>query len=109
MKRNTFCMLIALILPCTFVSAQVADVEFLPQGRALAKSYEPRFIGCENGQVVFIEKAGRLRNKMELASYDMEQKELARVQMTDNKEVQCYGGYINGSNIDLLMSEMSDK
>lgn len=101
-------MLIALILPCTFVSAQVADVEFLPQGRALAKSYEPRFIGCENGQVVFIEKAGRLRNKMELASYDMEQKELARVQMTDNKEVQCYGGYINGSNIDLLMSEMSD-
>jgi hypothetical protein len=90
------------------LQGQVADVEFLPQGKALAKTYEPRFIGCENGQAVFVEMAGRLRNKMELASYDMEQNELARLQLTDDKEVQCYGGYINGSNIDLLMSEMKD-
>jgi hypothetical protein len=108
MDMKHIIIMLSTLLLMHWATAQVAEVEFLPQGKVLAKTFEPRFIGCENGQAVFVEMAGRLRNKMELASYDMEQSELARLQITDDKEVQCYGGYVNGSNIDLLMMEKKD-
>lgn len=104
MKRNVKCMLMAILLPCAMVSAQVASVEFFPQGKALAKTYEPMFIGCDGGQAIFVQMSGRLRNKMDLVSYDMEQNELVRMPVTEDKELVCYGGYINGDSVDLLMA-----
>lgn len=101
--------MVAVLLGCMASKAQVASVDFFPQGKVLAQSYEPIFIGCEEGQAVFVQLTGRLRNKMELASFDMEQKELARVSLTDDKEVKCHGGYINGDNIDLLMTEWKNE
>ena len=100
MKRNVKCMLMAILLPCATVSAQVASVEFFPQGKALAKTYEPMFIGCDGGQAIFVQMSGRLRNKMDLVSYDMEQNELVRMPVTEDKELVCYGGYINGDSVD---------
>lgn len=90
------------------ILAQVGEVTFFPKGKIVAKTFEPRFIGSQDGQVVFVEMTGRLRNKMELASYDLEQNELARTALTDDKDVECYGGYINGDSIDLLMAETKD-
>ena len=74
----------------------------------MAKSYEPRFIGCDKNQVVLIEMAGRLRNRMEVARYDLEQNELARAALTEDKNVECYGGYVNGEYVDLLMAETKE-
>lgn len=110
MKKMFFAAIAISILSFHFSvsEAQVGEVTFYPQGKVVAKTFEPRFIGYKDGQVVLVEMAGRLRNKMELASYDLEQNELARTLLTDDKEVECYGGYINGDFIDLLMAEMKD-
>lgn len=108
MKKIVFPILVAVLFQCTPMLAQVASVEFFPQGKALAKTYEPLFVGCKDGQAVFVQMTGRLRNKMELVIYDMEQEELARVALADEKEVDCYGGYINGDSVDLLMAEWKD-
>lgn len=88
--------------------AQVANIEFFPKGKAVAKTYDSHFIGCKDGHVVLAETTGRLKNKTELACYDLEQNELARTTLSNDKEVLCYGGYINGQYIDLLMVNKKD-
>lgn len=108
MKIKTILMCLAAVLAGVKVSAQVAEMEVFPQGKALAKTYEPQFIGSDGQQTIFVQMAGRSKKKMELVSYDMEQKELVRVLVSDDKEVKCYGGYINGDYVDLLMAEWKD-
>lgn len=98
----TLCLLAVLL--AAGVNAQVAEIENYPQGKAVAKTYEPQFIGCDGEHVYMIEMSGRLKNKMELVCYNMEQKELARQLMTEDKEVRCYGGYLNEGGVDLLMA-----
>ena len=100
--KHTLLTVIALVLAVA-VQAQVADLHEYAQGRAVTKSYSPMFIGCDGSRIAFIEFSGRMKNKVELATYDMNQKELARTLVTEDKEMRCYGGFINGSHIDLLM------
>lgn len=99
----TLCLLAMLM--AAGVNAQVGEMENYKQGKGLAKTFEPQFIGSDGQQAVFVQMAGRMKNKAELVSYDMEQKELGRVRMTENDDLRCYGGYLNASGIDLLMAE----
>lgn len=99
----TLCLLAMLM--AAGVSAQVGELESYKQGKGLAKTFEPQFIGSDGQQAVFVQMAGRMKDKAELVSYDMEQKELGRVRMTENDDLRCYGGYLNASGIDLLMAE----
>lgn len=99
----TLCLL-ALML-AVGVNAQVGEMESYKQGKGLAKTFEPQFIGSDGQQAVFVQMTGRMKNKAELVSYDMEQKELVRVRLTENDDLRCYGGYLNASGIDLLMAE----
>lgn len=102
--KTLFCYAAALFV-CFAAQGQVAQLQSFGQGNTLAKTYEPQFIGSDGQQAFFVQMTGRLKNKMELVSYDMEQHELARVQLSDDKEVKCYGGYLNNGGIDLLMAQ----
>lgn len=100
LKSMFLAMLVALAAVAT---AQVAEVQTYPQGKALNKSYDLQYIGSDAGRVLLVQPAGRLRDKAELVCFDMEQKELAREMVCDSKDLQCYGGYWNAGGVDLLM------
>ena len=105
MKLKNIVVGMVLTMMCATTMAQVGELVNHGQGKAVAKSYEPQFIGSDGQRVVLIEKAGRMRDKLELVGYDMEQNELVRVKMVDDKELNCYGGYMNQGGIDLLMAQ----
>lgn len=91
-------MLAALAMPLV---AGAQNVEFQTEavGKMLNKSNEPRFIGQTENSVVTVDY---LKRKAVLARYDMAQTELARVELGTEKEIENYGGFINGNNVDLL-------
>ena len=99
-------LLSAIVIAMSFgATAQVADLQEYANGTVVTKTYSPQFIGCDGERVVMVEELGRRKNRIELVAYSMDQVELGRVMLTDDKELSCYGGFINGSNIDLLMAE----
>ena len=91
-------MLATLAMPLV---AGAQNVEFHTEavGKMLNKSNEPRFIGQAENSVVTVDY---LKRKAVLARYDMAQTELARVELGTEKEIENYGGFINGNNVDLL-------
>ena len=104
-KKVVLCLLALMVAGQWTVSAQIGEVENYKQGKGLAKTFEPQFIGSDGQVAVFVQMAGRMKNKAELVSYDMEQKELARVRLSENDDLRSYGGYVNGNYADLLMAE----
>ena len=98
-------------------NAQIADISIMEKkGTVASKDYDIHFIGLDGQRAIFVQntsllkdmKGNRLRNKKILVSYDMNQEELARVELCDDKTVLCYGGFLNGDNVDLLMVEKED-
>ena len=96
-KKVVLCLLALMVAGQWTVSAQIGEVENYKQGKGLAKTFEPQFIGSDGQVAVFVQMAGRMKNKAELVSYDMEQKELARVRLSENDDLRSYGGYVNGN------------
>lgn len=105
MKLNKLMLCLAVLCAPLAVTAQMAEIEEFPQGKVVARTYEPHFIGSDGNHVWMVELTGRMKNKPELVCYNMEQKELSRVQLTDDKETKCYGGYLNNGKLDLLMAQ----
>lgn len=103
LKKLMLCLAVA-IVPLTTV-AQVAEIEDFPQGKVVARTYEPQFIGSDGTHVWMVEMSGRMKNKPELVCYTLEQNELSRVKLTEDKETKCYGGYLNNGKLDLLMAQ----
>lgn len=97
-------LLAALALPL-MAAAQNVELNTEPLGKMLNKSNEPRFIGCKDGKVVTVDY---IKRKAILASYDMAQTELARVELGSEKELNNYGGFINGNYVDLLNVSRTD-
>ena len=108
MKRIATLIVMIALAAASQAQTQPAQIETFPQGKAATQSYMPRFIGNSGDTVFFVEASGRMKNKLDLVAYTMEQQELARIRLTDDKEVNCYGGYVNGGFVDLLMTHQAD-
>ena len=104
-KKVMLCLLALVVAGQWSMNAQIGELENYKQGKGLAKTFEPQFIGSDGQLAIFVQMAGRMKNKAELVNYNMEQKELARVRLTENDDLRCYGGYVNGNYADLLMAE----
>lgn len=96
--KSLVVMLAALTLP---LIAGAQNIEFQTEtfGKMLNKTNEARFIGQADNSVVLVDYQKR---KAIVARYDMAQNELARVEMGAEKDIENYGGFINGNNVDLL-------
>jgi len=105
MKIKSIILTVVAIAMSFGATAQVADLQEYAPGKAVTKTYEPQYIGCDGERVVMVEATGRRKNKIELVAYSMDQAEMGRVLITDDKDLRCYGGFINGTHIDLLMGE----
>ena len=77
-------------------------------GSQISGAFDQQFIGATNKAVVLFEYSGLGRAKQSLASYDYSQNELGRVDMGTVKDVNCYGGFINDGNVDLLFVKNDD-
>lgn len=97
MKRLAL-LLAAMVMPLV-ATAQTIEFKAEAYGKMLAKANEPRFIGCKDGSVVMVDYKSR---KAVLARYDMAQNEQASVELGSAKEIESYGGFVNGDNVDLL-------
>lgn len=82
--------------------AQTISFDLKPEGRGTSQTTSPRFVGYDGERVVVVEETGLMKKKLALASYSNEEQELARVELGSGKELECYGGYINGQYVDLL-------
>ncbi len=88
------------------VSAQVADLQEYAQGRVTSRDFDAAFIGCDGNRAVYVENASsRKKQKTELVAYNMDRQELERVPLTEGSDTRCYGGFINGQHVDLLMAD----
>ncbi len=86
--------------------AQTIDFSTGNAGKMLSRTNEPQLIGIVDGSVVIVDKHGK---NTELGRYDMDQNELASVVLAHEKETSCYGGYVNGNKVDLLMVREGDE
>ncbi len=77
-------------------------------GSQISGAFDQQFIGATNKAVVLFEYSGLGRAKQSLASYDYSQNELGRVDMGTIKDFNCYGGFINDGNVDLLFVNNND-
>lgn len=87
-------------------SAQNVDFRLEPKGKMLGHSNEPRLVGCVDNDVLLLDRSGK---KTILGRYNMAQNELATTVLATTKETECYGGYVNGNNADLLMVTDNDE
>lgn len=85
--------------------AQNVTLTLEEPGKMLYHSHNPQLIGSQDGSAVVLDMMGR---KTILARYDMAQNELAKVELAREKETNCYGGFVNGDAIDLLMTQTND-
>ncbi len=118
MRKHFFIFGIVATMFVNIAFAQIADINVMEKkGTVLSKDFDINFIGCDGQQSIFVQNTAlfrigsgkRLGNKKVLVSYDMNQEELARVLLIENESnLKCYGGYLNGKNVDLLMVEKKD-
>ena len=85
--------------------AQNIDFQAEPLGKMIAKTNEPRFIGYAENSAVMVDYQSR---KAIVTRYDMEQNVLATAELGAKKEIDSYGGFINGSHVDLLNVKRTD-
>lgn len=95
----------AAVIMAIGAGAQNVEATFGAEGKMLGHSNEPQLIGYTDGSVVMTDVQSR---KLVLASYDIDQNEKARVELGSSKEVECYGGFVNGDNVDLLLVNNGD-
>ena len=99
-------LIAAAMLIAFAASAQAVSFKTEANGKMLAHANEPQFIGTFDGSAVLLDRTGK---KILLGRYDMAQNELASIELTREKETSCYGGFVNGNNIDLLMVRDGDE
>ena len=105
MKKTALLGLVLVAAMSMPLMAQTVEFNAEAPGKMLSKTNEPRFIGVADGSVVIVDRHSK---KMTLERYDMAQNELARVELGSQKELDNYGGFINGSNVDLLNVRHTD-
>ena len=105
MKKTALLGLVLVAAMSMPLMAQTVEFNAEAPGKMLSKTNEPRFIGAADGSVVIVDRHSK---KMTLERYDMAQNELARVELGSQKELDNYGGFINGSNVDLLNVRHTD-
>ena len=97
MKRLAM-LVVAMALPL-MACAQSIEFQSEPFGKMIAKANEPRFIGYADNSVVMVDYHNR---KAIVTRYDMSQNVLASAELGTKKEIDSYGGFINGRHVDLL-------
>lgn len=110
MMKKIVSVAVMLLMGGMMAFAQNATLKTEPLGKPLADDYSQKFIGANSQGVVLLEYSGfgYLRTNQALVCYDYAQNELARVDMGKTKEVNCYGGFLNDNNVDLLMMTEND-
>ena len=110
MMKKIVSVAVMLLMGGMMTFAQNATLKTEPLGKPLADDYSQKFIGANSQGVVLLEYSGfgYLRTNQALVCYDYAQNELARVDMGKTKEVNCYGGFLNDNNVDLLMMTEND-
>lgn len=101
MKKYLLYLLITLSLPAT-VAAQTVTFDLQPVGKGTVNTDDPLYIGCDSQRIFLVERTGRLSKRFSLVEYSFDQQELARVELGNEKETRPYGGFINGTHVDLL-------
>lgn len=102
--KKTLLPLFATLLLATGLQAQTIAFDQMPEAKGVVKNSIPLYIGSDGENVVFIQRSGRLKNRLELVKYDLSLKEQCRAGLDGGEDYRCYGGYINGGHIDLLYS-----
>lgn len=94
------------IVVCCTLRAQVADMQEYEQVRVTERTFDAMFIGSDGNRVVYIENADtRKKKRTEIVAYDMNRQELERVLLIEGTDTRCYGGFVNGTFVDLLMAD----
>lgn len=106
-RLPVFTFLAALLLVVA-LPAQTISFDQLPEARGVITNSVPMFIGCDSHNLVLIQHSGRLKNRLHLVRYNHSLQEQGRALLPSEDGSTCYGGYINGSHIDLLFADMSD-
>lgn len=107
MNKRSLIFLFALFVGVA-VMAQSVSFDLKPEGKGTARDDTPQFIGCDGQRIVLVESSGRLARNLSLAAYSVDQQELARVELGKQKEINSYGGFINGQHVDLLMASFPE-
>ena len=113
MSKKIVFVAVMLLFGATTAFSQNSTFSTEPLGKAIPESFigqidgdiDKQFIGATNKAVVLFECSGL---EQSLASYDYSQNELGRVDMGSSKDFNCYGGFINDGNIDLLFVKNND-
>ena len=110
MMKKIVSVAVMLLMGGMMAFAQTATLKTEPLGKALADDFSQKFIGATDRGVVLLEYSGfaYLHTNQALVYYDYAQNELARVDMGKTKETACYGGFVNGDNVDMLLMTYDD-
>ena len=96
------------VVACSVVHSQVADLHEYAQSKVSAHDFDANFIGSDGNRAVYVEHiATRKTERAELVAYSMDRQELVRLVLIDGKDKdrRCYGGFVNGQYVDLLMAD----
>lgn len=105
-KLKSILLIAIVIVACHAVQAQVAEIKEYAQVRVNERTFDAAFIGCDGTRAVYVENAStRKKQKTELVAYTMDRAELVRLPLTEGTDTRCYGGFINGQYVDLLMAD----
>ena len=105
-KLKSILLIAIVIVACHAVQAQVAEIQEYAQVRVNERTFDAAFIGCDGTRAVYVENAStRKKQKTELVAYTMDRAELVRLTLTEGTDTRCYGGFINGQYVDLLMAD----
>ena len=85
--------------------SQAITFDQLTEGKGIVRNSAPLFIGFNGQDLVLIQRQGRLKNRLELVHYTGNLKEQNRTIVSNGGDPTCYGGYLNGNNIDLLQAK----
>lgn len=87
--------------------SQNVKIELTSHNSKLSKTTEQFYIDNDGQHTVMIEQTGTIGKKTSLVKYNSDMAEVMRVEL-NNKNINCLGGYVNGSYIDLLVSLTTD-
>ena len=103
---KTILLTAIVVMTCHTVQAQVADLTEYATTRVSNRDFDANFIGSDGKCVVYVEHIQtRKSQKTELASYTLDRTEIVRLPLTEGTDTRCYGGFINGQYVDLLMAD----